>query len=156
MRSAYGIAKVVVASVVLLSSGRVFGEDWPQWRGPTRDGISKETGLLKEWPKEGPKLVWQVKTLGFGFGTPAIAGDRIYLQSSEGDESESVKAISAKDGKPVWSTKIGKVGAPKQMPSYPGARGTPTIDGDLIYALSSDGDLACLETKTGNIRWQKN
>ena len=129
--------------------------DWPQWRGPQRDGISAEKGLLREWPKEGPKLLWQVKEIGSGYSTPAVVGDRLYLLSNQGLDNEFVQALSAQDGQQIWSTRLGKVG-PNNGPQYPGARSTPTVDGDLLYALGSDGDLACLETATGKPRWQKN
>ena len=121
-------------------------DDWPQWRGPGRNGISAETGLLKEWPKEGPKLVWEVKEIGSGYSTPAVVGDRLYLLSNEGLENEFAQALSVRDGKRVWSTHLGNVGNPKQNPNFPAARSTPTVDGELLYALGSDGDLACLET----------
>ncbi len=129
--------------------------DWPQWRGPQRDGISSETGLLQQWPANGPHLLWHVKDLGFGYSTPAIVGDRLYLLSNEGLDNESVLALDARDGRQLWSTRIGRVGNPDQRPSYPGARSTPTVDGDAVYALGSDGDLACLEGATGKIRWRK-
>src|SRR4051794_14453453 len=129
-------------------------EDWPQWRGPQRNGISKEAGLLKEWPKEGPKLLWEVKDIGNGYSTPSVVGDRIYLMSNRGDE-ESVRALDVKDGKTAWSTPAGKVGA-NRGPQYPGTRSTPTVDGDVLYALGSDGDLVCLETAEGKPRWKKN
>jgi outer membrane protein assembly factor BamB len=130
--------------------------DWPQWRGPHRDGISKETGLLKEWPKDGPKLLWQVKDIDFGYSTPSVVGDRLYLLSNKGLDDEFVQALAAKDGKQIWSTRLGKVGNPKQRPPYPGARSTPTTDGAVLYALGSDGDLACLSTAKGEVRWRKN
>ena len=130
--------------------------DWPQWRGPQRNGISAETGLLKEWPKEGPPLVWQVKDIGTGYSTPAVVGDRLYLLSNQGLDNEFVQALEAKDGKRIWSQRIGKVGNPDQQPSYPAARSTPTVDGEWLFALGSDGDLACLERATGKVRWQKN
>jgi len=129
--------------------------DWPQWRGPQRTGISLETGLMKEWPKDGPKLLWQVNDVGDGYATPAVVGSRIYLLSNRGMDDESVVALSVADGKPVWSTRIGKVGNPDQQPPYPMARSTPTVDGDVMYALGSDGDLACLDTKTGKPLWKK-
>ena len=132
-----------------------FAKDWPQWRGPDRNGISSETGLLKQWPAEGPKLIWQVNDLGDGYSTPAVVGNRIFLMSNRGLENEFVQALSTQDGKVIWTTRVGNVGNPNQEPSYPKARSTPTVDGDLLYALGSDGDLACLETKTGKIRWQK-
>jgi outer membrane protein assembly factor BamB len=130
--------------------------DWPQWRGPNRNGISQETGLLKEWPKDGPKLLWQQKNIGSGYSTPAVVGDRIYLLSNEGLENEFVQALSTKDGSRVWSTRLGRVGKPKQDPNYPAARSTPTVVGDSLYGLGSDGDLVCLETAGGKERWRKN
>jgi outer membrane protein assembly factor BamB len=129
--------------------------DWPQWRGPQRNGVSSETGLLKQWPAEGPRLVWQVKDLGDGYSTPAIVGNRIYVMSNKGDE-EFVQALSVTDGGNIWSTKVGKVGANPKETNYAGARSTPTVDGALLYALGSDGDLACLDTARGGVRWQKN
>jgi outer membrane protein assembly factor BamB len=130
--------------------------DWPQWRGPARNGISSERGLLKQWPAGGPKLLWQVNDIGDGYSTPVVVGTRIYLMSNRGMENEFVQALSTRDGKPIWTTRIGNVGNPDQNPPYAKARSTPTVDGDFIYALGSDGDLACLEAKSGRIRWQKN
>ena len=130
--------------------------DWPQWRGPERSGVSNETGLLKQWPKEGPKLLWQVNDIGDGYSTPVVVGSRIYLMSNRGMNNEFVQALSTQDGKPVWTTRVGNVGNPDQNPNYPKARSTPTVDGNFIYALGSDGDLVCLETRSGKIRWQKN
>ncbi len=129
--------------------------DWSQWRGPQRDGISAEKGLLGAWPKEGPRLVWQVADLGAGYSTPTVVGDRLYLLGNEGLENEFVEARSARDGKRVWSARLGKVGNPGQNPSYPAARSTPTVVGDRLFALGSDGDLVCLETATGKERWRK-
>ena len=130
--------------------------DWPQWRGPQRNGISAETGLLSEWPKEGPKLVWQVKDIDSGYSTPSVVGDRLYLLSNQGLDNEFVQALDTKGGKRVWSQRIGKVGNPDQQPNYPAARSTPTVDGEQLLAFGSDGDLACLERATGKVRWQKN
>ena len=131
------------------------GSDWPQWRGPARDGVSREGGLLKQWPAGGPKLLWQVNDIGDGYSTPSVVGTRIYLMSNRDMESEFVQALSTQDGKVIWTTRVGKVGNPNQNPPYAKARSTPTVDGQFIYALGSDGDLACLEAKSGKIRWQK-
>ena len=130
--------------------------DWPQWRGPNRDGISKDTGLLKQWPAGGPKLLWQLNDIGDGYSTPAVVGKRIYLMSNRGMDNEFVQALSTEDGKVIWTTRVGNVGNPNQNPPYPKARSTPSVDGNSIYVLSSDGDLACLDAKSGKIRWQKN
>ena len=130
--------------------------DWPQWRGPQRTGISAETGLLREWPAAGPKLLWRIDNAGGGYSTPAVVGDRLYLVANEGLPNEFVRALNVADGKVVWSTRIGKVGNPQQSPSYPGARSTPTIDAGVVYALGSDGDLVALDQTTGQLRWKKN
>jgi outer membrane protein assembly factor BamB len=144
----------IVAGMILLCFGAV-AADWPQWRGPRRDGVSRETGLLSEWPKDGPKLLWQITDIGDGYATPAVAGAHIYMLGSRGVEDEFVEARAVKDGKVDWSTRLGKVGKPNQMPSYPKARSTPTVDGTRLYALSSDGDLAALDTTSGKLLWQK-
>lgn len=136
-------------------SGVARASDWPQWMGPQRTGVSQEKSLLKEWPKDGPKLLWHVKDLGYGFGSVAVSTGRIYLLCNEGKDSESVVARSAKDGGKLWSTRLGKVGNPDQQPNYPAARSTPTVDGGFVYALSSDGDIACVEAVGGKLRWKK-
>jgi outer membrane protein assembly factor BamB len=131
-------------------------DDWPQWRGPNRDGISAEKGLLQQWPAEGPMLVWQQEGLGDGYSTPAIADGRIFLVNNKGLENEYVQALRVRDGKPIWQTRLGNVGNPKQNPAYPGARSTPTVDGNRVYALGSDGDLVCVDAGRGRERWRKN
>ena len=142
---------LLLAAIVSFASGA----DWPQWRGPGRDGKSKETGLLKEWPKSGPKLVWQVNNIGNGYSTPAIVNGVLYLISNDGADKEFVQALSAKDGQQIWASSIGKVG-PNRGPQYPGSRSTPTVDGDVLYALGSDGDLVCMRIKNGDSVWRKN
>ena len=142
--------------VFLLCAAAAMAADWPQWRGPHRDGISQETGLLREWPGGGPKLLWQLKDLGDGYATPAVAGSRIFLLNNRGLDNEFVQALAVEDGRPLWTATLGKVGNPDMQPSYPKARSTPTVDGGRVYALSSDGDLACLEAATGKIVWRKN
>jgi outer membrane protein assembly factor BamB len=134
----------------------VFGMDWPQWRGPNRDGVSTEKGLLQDWPADGPKLLWKIEDAGSGYSTPAVVGQQLYLLGNDGLENESVRALSVSDGKTIWTTRLGKVGNPNQKPPFPAARSTPTIEGDVLYALGSDGDLACVETATGKVRWKKN
>lgn len=138
-----------------ISCADVFADDWPQFRGPRRDAVSQERNLLMSWPVEGPKLLWQIKDAGFGFGSVAVANGRIYLVSSRGKEEEYLAARDAKDGRPLWTARLGLVGNPDQVPAYSGARSTPTVDGGLIYALGSDGDLVCVEAANGSERWRK-
>jgi len=142
-----------VAAVSLgITSLLIAAADWPQWRGPDRTGISKDTGLLQEWPKDGPTLHWKATDIGTGYSSPAVVGGRVYLQTTRGNE-EFALALDEKTGKQLWSTAIGKVG--KNLgPQYPGTRSTPTVDGDLLYCLASDGELNCLDTH-GKVVWHK-
>ncbi|HUR46141.1 MAG TPA: PQQ-binding-like beta-propeller repeat protein [Candidatus Saccharimonadales bacterium] len=142
--------------LTLSLSTPLLADDWPQWRGPQRNGVSKETGLLKDWPAAGPKLAWKVTDAGSGYSTPSVVGDRLYLLENKDLENETVVARSANDGKQIWSARLGNVGNPKQQPSFPAARSTPTVDGQSLYALGSDGDLACIDLPAGTIRWHKN
>ncbi|HEY2341385.1 MAG TPA: PQQ-binding-like beta-propeller repeat protein, partial [Chthoniobacteraceae bacterium] len=148
-------SRSVFCGLVCLSTVAL-ADDWPQWRGPQRNGISAETGLLPEWPADGPKLVWQIKTVGTGFSTPAVTRSSIYILGNDGPENEYVQALRVQDGSQIWLRRLGNVGNPDQKPSYPGARSTPTFDGELLFALGSDGDLVCLESATGRVRWEKN
>src|SRR5688500_14212956 len=84
--------------------------DWPQWRGPDRTGVSKETGLLKEWPASGPALRWKATDIGTGYSTPVVAAGKVYLQTTVGND-EFALALNESDGKQVWKTEIGKVGS---------------------------------------------
>lgn len=127
--------------------------DWPQWRGPDRNGVSKETGLLKEWPQGGPALRWKADDIGTGYSSPAVARGRVYLQTTR-DNDEFALALDEKNGDRLWSVAIGKVGE-NRGPQYPGSRSTPTVDGDSLYCLASNGELVSLSTSDGKIKWQK-
>lgn len=130
--------------------------DWPQFRGPRRSGLSSEKSLLKQWPPEGPKLLWRKQDIGDGYGTVAVSGKRLFLIANHGMDDEFVQALRVNDGEADWSTHLGGVGNPDQQPPYPMARSTPTVDGDRLYAFSSDGDLVCLKAATGEQIWRKN
>jgi outer membrane protein assembly factor BamB len=127
--------------------------DWPQWRGPNRDGISQDTGLLQEWPEGGPKVRWQRTDIGTGYSTPVVVGGKVFVQTTGGKE-EFALCLDEKTGKDVWREKIGDL---YEIPgnAWPGTRSTPTVDGDRVYCLSSKGQLACLATKDGKERWKK-
>jgi hypothetical protein len=94
---------IVTGLLALSIEASLLGSDWPQWRGPQRNGTSEETGLLKEWPKEGPKLLWKVTDVGSGYAAPAVAGGRIYILGNEGLENESLESRAVADGKKIWS-----------------------------------------------------
>ncbi len=131
---------------------RIGPTDWPCWRGPERTDVSKETGLLKRWPEGGPRLLWTATGLGGGYSTPSVAGGRVFLMGSRGNE-EWVMSLDAATGKILWSTKVGAVGK-NEGPNYPGPRCTPTVESDSLYTLGSDGDLVCADPDTGKVRWR--
>jgi outer membrane protein assembly factor BamB len=125
-------------------------DDWPQWQGPNRDNVSKESGLLKQWPEQGPRLLWTYEKAGEGFSGPAIVGDRLFILGSR-DGSEYIFALDVNAGKELWACKIG----PLFHNGYGnGPRSTPTVDGDVLYALGGQGNLLCVETATGTKRWE--
>jgi outer membrane protein assembly factor BamB len=128
--------------------------DWPQWQGPDRTRLSKETGLLKEWPASGPRLIWTANGLGSGYGSMAVAGDRVFLQGARGRESVVI-ALNRADGKEVWAKGLGPIETRMRSERGAGPRGTPTVDGDRLYVLTENGDLACLKTD-GAVVWERN
>jgi outer membrane protein assembly factor BamB len=129
--------------------------DWPQYLGPNRDNHSPETGLLKEWPKDGPALVWKATGLGDSkanaFGSVAVVGDKIFTMG-DGKGESVLYALSRDKGDKVWSAKVGDL----KNVDHAGARSTPTVDGDRVYALSQFGDLVCFNVKDGSEVWRKN
>jgi outer membrane protein assembly factor BamB len=138
--------------VFCLSTGLTLNAspDWPQWRGPNRDGISADTGLLQEWPNDGPPLAWTATGLGRGYSGVAAANGKIYT-AGDGPDSSFVRALDLQ-GKPLWSARLGK---PGDRGGYAGPRCTPTVDGALVYMLGQFGDLVCVEAATGKERWRK-
>ncbi|MGC3972689.1 MAG: PQQ-like beta-propeller repeat protein [Pirellulales bacterium] len=141
-----------VLLVGLFFTATVRSDDWPQWRGPHRTGISQESGLAKSWPADGPKLLWKAAGLGEGFSTPSVARGVLYVMGNV-DDQEYVMAFDLKaQGKPLWRTAIGPVR--HQGAGYPGPRSTPTVDGDRVYCIGLNGDFVCVEAATGKLVWR--
>src|SRR5579862_271040 len=150
--------------ITLLSIGVVcfpeFGADdepppgnWPQWRGPNRDNVSKETGLLKRWPDSGPPLVWEVRGIGSGVAAVAVAGGRIFALGYI-DDSEYLTALDERTRKQLWRTRTGPSIGENTLMRWLGQR-TPTVDGERVYAFHARGQLVCLETQTGRELWRR-
>ena len=143
---------MMVAGALLLSIATLHAaSDWPQWQGADRTRHSKETGLLKEWPATGLPVVWTANGLGEGYGSMAVAGDRVFVQGARGSRS-FVIALNRADGKEIWSKALGSANTNDKGS---GPRSTPTVDGDRLYVLTENGDLACLKTD-GTVVWQRN
>jgi outer membrane protein assembly factor BamB len=128
--------------------------DWPQWQGPDRNAVSRERGLLKEWPKDGPPLAWKITGLGGGQSTPSVAAGRIFGMSNRGDD-EVVWALSEKDGKELWVRRLGPAFPQRRPQAQEGPACTPTVDGERLYVLGLGGELACLQVRDGKILWQR-
>ena len=126
--------------------------EWPQWRGPNRDGISKETGLLKQWPASGPPLVWKASGAGQGYSSFAASKGRLYTMGLRG-EREFVVALDFKSGKEVWATPHGTA---YRNGRGDGPRGTPTVEGNRVYALGGNGDLSAFDAAGGKVVWTMN
>ncbi len=124
--------------------------DWPSWRGPDRNGLSKERGLLKDWPADGPTLLWKYSDLGTGFSTPSVAGGNLFVLGADEKKVESLICIDASTGQRQWATPFGATAG-----GYPGPRSTPTVAGNLIYVISSNGILLCADAANGEPRWTK-
>jgi outer membrane protein assembly factor BamB len=143
-----GVFSLFLSSVALGQANA----NWPQWRGPNRDGISKETGLLKQWPAEGPPLVWKASGAGRGFSSFSVANGKLYTMGLRGDR-EFIIAFDVATGKEAWATANGNA---FRNDRGDGPRGTPTVDGDRVYALGGSGDLSALDARTGKVVWTKN
>jgi outer membrane protein assembly factor BamB len=141
----------VLAISVLALSVSAFGSDWPQWRGPDRTDVSKETGLLRSWPDKGPRLLWTFKDAGTGYSGPAIVGNRLYTMGAN-EKFDTVYALDVNTGKRLWTTEIAKR---IKLDRGDGPRGTPTVDGDRLYVIGSQGELVCLDT-AGVKKWSVN
>ncbi len=152
-RGTHSLAMMTTTALCLLSASARSAsppQDWPGWRGPARDAISKETGLLQEWPAAGPPLAFKATGLGTGFSSVSIVGDRIFTMGDRGDD-QFVIALNRADGKTLWATKVG----PSWKDEFLGPRGTPASDGERVYALGTEGNLVCVDVATGRLIWQK-
>ena len=135
----------VLASILTVLPGSwISAAEWPQWRGPKRDGICTETGLLQAWKGSGPPILWSGTGLGKGYSSVAIAGGKIFTMGDRGKGAHLI-ALDLEKGKELWATKVGG-GEPNS---------TPTVDRDLVFALGRDGDLLCAEAASGKEVWRK-
>jgi len=143
---------MLIAAIVTITTGSTLA-DWPQLRGQNRDGKSADTGLLKEWPKDGPPLAWKIDKLGGGYSAPSIVAGRIFGMSNRGDD-EVVWALSEKDGKELWVERLGPAFRQRASQGREGPACTPTVDGQRLYVEGLAGNVVCLQVKDGEIVWQ--
>ncbi|MFC2124365.1 PQQ-binding-like beta-propeller repeat protein [Bacteroidota bacterium] len=140
---------ILFLTLLILISYISIAQEHTKWRGPEQNGHYPDTGLLKEWPADGPEVLWTYEDLGIGYSSPAFANNRIYLSGMEGSTGY-VYALSD-DGKLIWKTPYGK----EFTNSYPGSRGAPVIDNDRLYMVAGQGSLVCLNANSGITIWKK-
>jgi len=138
--------------VFFVAGGFLFSADWPGWRGPDRTGISRETGLLKNWPAEGPKLLWKSDRAGLGYAGIAVVDGTVYTMGARG-EDEFLLALDEKGGE-RWATKIGPVWDFKSNSWSRGPNSTPLVEGGRVFALSSKGMFLAADQKSGKEIWK--
>lgn len=138
--------------VALLIAFSLSADDWPQWRGPSRDGISKETGWNTSWPATGPKKLWQQK-VGVGYSSMSVSSGRVYTMGNS-DNTDSVWCFDAETGAAQWHHDYPC--AAKDPNGFKGTRCTPTVEGDRVYSVSRHGHFFCLDAKSGKVIWAKN
>lgn len=141
-----------VALVVCLAT-MTANADWPQWRGPHRDGKAVDTPIRTNWKESPPTHLWTIDGIGYGYGSIAQVGDHLYTTGYV-DPKEVVSAIDLKTREIVWQTPVGPI-VKMGQPSWQGSRSTPTVVGDRIYVIASSGKVICLKTDTGEIVWEK-
>jgi len=143
---------LLTGGTALAASAESF--DWPQIQGTDRDSTSKETGLLQEWPKEGPPLAWKITGLGGGYSAPSIAAGRIFGMSNHGSD-EVTWALSESDGKTVWTARLGPAFQQLSAQGKEGPACTPTVDGERLYVVGLAGDVSCPQVSDGKVLWQR-
>ena len=146
------VKAIIVGVFVISCLSAEASAQWPQWRGANRDGISKETGLLRQWPDGGPPLVRKLTGAGAGYSSMAVSNGLLYTLGLRGDR-EYVIAFDLAKGKEAWATAHG---AAFRNDRGDGPRGTPTVDGERVYALGGNGDLSALDARTGRTAWTMN
>ncbi len=152
MPAVAGLALLVLGSALVGPGSARETAEWHQFGGPDRNLVSNETGLLRSWPEGGPKLLWTIDGLGPGYSSVAIHGGRLFTMGDQsldgGERSQYVFAYDLDTRQRLWAARVGP-------PHSDGPRSTPTVDGELLYALGTEGDLVCLETATGRERWRR-
>jgi outer membrane protein assembly factor BamB len=150
MRDTLPLPTLTAVALSIVVASAAAADSWPQWRGPNRDGRSAETGLLQAWPEGGPPLIWAAEGIGGGFSSVSLADGRIYTLGDDADGQYAL-ALSEADGSILWRTPIG----PTWEDEYLGPRSTPTVDGDRLYIMNTEGEVICLEAATGAEVWRR-
>lgn len=145
-----GLLLYVRAGSAAEKSGGVLAGVWPCFQGANHDSISTESGWNASWPKEGPKQAWKLQ-VGKGYSSVAVVDGVVYTMGNDGKDKDSLFCIDAKSGKVVKQVSY----ACPTAKDYPGTRATPTVCDGLVYTLSREGHIRCVDAKTGDVKWAK-
>jgi outer membrane protein assembly factor BamB len=137
--------------ILFIRLADIYGQDWPQYLGPDRNGVSTQKGILRSWPQNGPEALWTTN-VGPGFGGPVIKDGKVYLLDRNDNTGDIMRCFDFNNGKELWSYSYDAPGSV----SYPGSRSVPTIDGNRIYSSGPYGDLYCIDINTHKPIWNKN
>ena len=144
--------KILFSLAFVVAAVTVSAQDWPQFLGPTADSKSPQKNLLREWPADGPKVMWEVP-VGIGYGGPVVRDGKVYLLDRDAEkEIEIMRCMELTSGKEVWSYSYPSTGAVM----FPGSRSVPTLDGNYVYSCGHNGDLYCFDITTGKPVWNRN
>jgi outer membrane protein assembly factor BamB len=142
---------ISMVALMATSLTEIKAQDWPQWRGPNRDGVSKETGLNLDWTAKKPQLLWTFRDAGAGYTAPVIVGNTLYSQGAGGG-TDFAFALDTRTGKLIWKQSLGKQYI---MDRGDGPRGSVTVDGDKLYLIRGSGQVHCLSAADGKTIWSK-
>src|SRR5712672_1496468 len=149
MSSPQSLLRITSAVVWLVVASAGVANDWPRWRGPDLNGISKETGWSTSWPQEGPKQLWKA-AVGIGFSSVAVANGRVYTLGNK-NETDTAWCFDAETGREIWKHSYSCPLDPTYYEGGPGS--TPTVDGGKVYTLSKHGQLFCFDAASGKVLW---
>jgi outer membrane protein assembly factor BamB len=142
---------LILVSILLVCVSGIRAQEWPQYFGPERNGISPQKGMLRSWPQQGPQILWTAG-VGIGFGGPVIKDGKVYLLDRDDKVGDKMRCFELASGKELWSFAYDAPGSV----SYPGTRSVPVLDGTNIYSVGPYGDLYCLDINTHKPVWNKN
>lgn len=155
------VVGVCIIGLILVHSAALFAADWPNWRGPDHNGISKERDYNPKFPDSGPNILWK-KSIGIGFSSVSVSGNRVYTTGNSGtketrkskDNKDTIYCFDAKTGREIWTYSFLAALDPVRYEGGPNA--TPTVDGDKLYCFAREGDIFCFNAADGKLIWQKN
>lgn len=151
MKSYSRLLSLMLVTMLVLPGMETIAQDWAQWRGPNRDGVSKETGLNLDWSEKKPPLAWVFRQAGAGYSSPSIVGNTLYCQGAA-DGNDFAFALDAKTGTLKWKQVLGELFVQDRGD---GPRGSVTVDGDKLYLIRGAGQIHCLSATDGKLIWQK-